>query len=403
MKRRIVMVLSNDAVSDPRVEKEADALTSAGYEVVVLAWDRARMAPATEARRDWRIERIGPSAAHGAGLRSLPAYRQFWRDASARALELRPDAVHCHDLDTALVGVQVIERMRPQRPFRPRLVLDFHELYRESRILPQSGAKGAVAKGGARWIEGRTIPRADLVITVSPGQVDYYRELGAEDRVVLVENAPDLERFAPVGLEPERVNDAFTVCFIGQKRYAEGLLALMEAIQLLPGARALLVGGGPAQAEIAEAAVRFERVEVSGRVLYDDIPALYARSDAVYAAYDTSLGNWRSAFPVKAQEAMASGLPMIAAKGSWLQTYVEEHGLGIAVDELDVEDVRAAIRRLMEDPALAAEMGRRGRTISETELNWRAASDRLVAAYEGLWDAAETEDAGKDPRQDAEA
>ena len=41
----VVMLLTNDFVSDPRVEKEAVALIGAGWDVTVLAWDRAGTAP----------------------------------------------------------------------------------------------------------------------------------------------------------------------------------------------------------------------------------------------------------------------------------------------------------------------------------------------------------------------
>jgi glycosyltransferase involved in cell wall biosynthesis len=370
----IAMMLSNDAVSDPRVEKEAEALAAAGYEVVVLAWDRLGAEPPSEARGSWRIERVGPRAVHGGGVRSIPRYLGYWSAAADRAVELGARYVHCHDLDTAPAGLSAVKRLTGAS-----LVLDFHELYRHSRMLPQRGAAGVAARFAARLIERRAIPRAGLVLTVSPGQVEYYRQLGAHD-VVLVENAPEIGSFVPVLRdEPE-----FVACFIGQKRWMPGLRALVEAVQRDPRLHALLAGGGPAEEAVARLAAQSERTEAIGRLSYAQIPALYQRCDAVFACYDNALENWRTAFPVKVMEGMASALPVIVSKGSWVAGYVEEHGIGLVADGSDPDSVAQALLALADDRRTARDMGAAGRALVEAGLNWEAAAARLVEAYEGL-------------------
>ncbi len=79
---RVVMVVTNPVIADPRVEKEAAALAGAGHDVVVIAWDRRQEAVPSESRDGYRIERIGPRATFGDGWRSLPAFRVFWRRAT---------------------------------------------------------------------------------------------------------------------------------------------------------------------------------------------------------------------------------------------------------------------------------------------------------------------------------
>jgi len=372
---RIVMFTSATALTDPRVLKEADVLAAAGYEVVVLAWDRAAEAPRTMRMDGWMLENLGPQAAHGAGLRNVGHYRAYWRDAARRVVELEPDAIHCHNLDSAPIALRVMRRARR----RPVFVADFHEIYRESRALPQKGIAGVAARAAARYLEHRSVPRADLVITVVEAQVDYYRNLGAR-RVLVVENAPDHRLFTPVARnEPE-----FVVCFIGQKRWLPSLVNLMHAVQSLPRVWALLVGGGPAAAEVEQAASTMDRVEVRGVVEPAKIPALYQRSDAVWCCYDPALLNWRTSFPVKSMEAMASALPVICTRGTWIAEYAERNGLGIAIDDSDVSDVRRALAALESDREAARAMGRRGRAIVEQELNWSIVSQRLVDAYSSL-------------------
>jgi len=88
--------------------------------------------------------------------------------------------------------------------------------------------------------------------------------------------------------------------------------------------------------------------------------------------------------PVKAMEGMACGLPVIVSGGTWVGTFVEDNGVGFAVDETDVESVVAAITRLRDDPELLREMGVRGRALVDGGMNWRAAAERLVGAYRDM-------------------
>jgi len=307
-------------------------------------------------------------------------FREFWRHAAKRAQELAPDVVHCHDLDTAPAAMEVRRRTGVRGP---HIVLDFHELYRESKMVPQTGIVGALAGIAVRRVEREAIAAASVIFVANPGTIGSYDEYAARDRMVLVENAPDLDRFSPTSASAES-SSAFRVCFIGQKRYTRGLYTLMEAVQRDDRLHALLAGGGVAEAEIAEAAKRFERVEVVGRLRIEEIPAYYERCDCVYAAYDAKLGNVRTLFPVKVMEGMACAVPVLVSRGTWIADYVEEHGIGLAIDEGDVDEVTAALARLASDSAMCREMGQRGRNIVEAGLNWKAASSRLVAAYEAL-------------------
>ena len=374
---RAVMFVANDAVSDPRVDKEARALAEAGYEVTVLAWDRTGRAPAAELRGMVRYERLGPRAPYGGGLRSLGLFRRYWRDAANRAIEIGPQFVHCHDLDTTPAGLRV--RSAFESP--PRLILDMHELYRESGMVPQAGLVGAAARAVVRLLEHRAYRAADTIVVANPGTADYYRELGAGDKVIIVENAPDTDQFAPV-TRPEGA--PFTVGYFGQKRYPEELRALIEVVGQHEGMHALLAGGGVAEAEVARLAESMPRVQVSGRFDYSELPALYTRCDVVYAVYDVRLGNVRTLFPVKVMEAMAAALPVVVADGTWIGDYVRQQSIGLAVPADDRGALGLALQALARDPLERRAMGERGRRLVEAGLNWSTVSRRLVHAYDSL-------------------
>jgi glycosyltransferase involved in cell wall biosynthesis len=370
------MVVTNPVVSDPRVEREAAALARAGHEFSILAGDRAGGAPEGEARDGYVIERLGPRAGYGAGIRTMPAFLGFWRAATARALELEPDVVHCHDLDTATVGLRIL-RKRPGT----RLVADFHEMYSESRMVPRGALAGAVARAYIARLERRTVRDASAVIVVSPPMAPHYESLGASGKLHVIENAPDAEALRPHEPAPGR---PFTVCYAGQKRYAASLRLLMGIVQRHDGMAALLAGGGVAQAEIESAAASMRRVETLGPFTKEDLPAIYARADAVWGVYDSDIGNIRVAMPVKVLEGMACGLPVLVDAGTYIADVVTRHGCGLAVDGSDFAAVEVALVGLAQDPDTRAEMGRRGRAVVDGGLSWQAVSRRLVNVYDDL-------------------
>lgn len=372
--RKVVMLLSNEFASDPRVEKEALALAGAGWDVTVLAWNRSGTLPAMENRAGFTIERVGPVATYGSGLKNLAGFRGFWDAAARRATQLAPRVVHCHDLDTAPAGLSAVKRLAGGA----RLVVDFHELYRESRMVP----RGAVVGGLARWVidalERRVLARADAVIVSTEAMRDRYVALGASP--IVIENAPDAEMFTPqVAAQP---HEGFRVCYAGQKRYTESLLTLAEAVQRDPRFHARLAGGGVSAEKIAQVASGLERVEATGPFTYEEAPALYRGCDAVYAVYDRRVGNIRIALPVKALEGMASGLPVIVNRDTWMGDFVVREGVGIAVGGESVDELASALTGLANDPDAAREMGRRGRLYVEEKLNWKIVSARFVGVYE---------------------
>lgn len=371
------MVLSNDCVADPRVEKEASALSAAGHQVTIVAWDRSGGAPERESRGGFEIRRLGPRAVHGGGVRNLPLYRTFWREAADEVLRLGADVVHCHDADTLQAGLTA----RRLSSSRIALVCDFHELYRATKMIPQRGLAGIVARAAVDWVERRAVREAAFVVLANPSAADHYRAMGAGNKIVFVENAPDRSHFVPEAEEARASHESFTVCYIGQKRYLQPLQTLIEAVGEIDGAGALLAGGGTVAEQVAEFAAGRERVTVVGRVTYEKIPALYRGCDAVYAAIDARVDNPTMNFPVKAYEGMALGLPVLVSEGSWVAGYVEEHEIGFGVDASSVESVTRAIERLMADPKAAREMGARGRALVLCGLNWQAAASRLVTAY----------------------
>jgi glycosyltransferase involved in cell wall biosynthesis len=83
-------------------------------------------------------------------------------------------------------------------------------------------------------------------------------------------------------------------------------------------------------------------------------------------------------FGLPALEAMAMGVPVIAANRGALPEVVGDAGL--VVDCTDAEGLAAAMHRMLAEPELAAACARRGLQQAR-RFSWQTSADRLIDAY----------------------
>jgi glycosyltransferase involved in cell wall biosynthesis len=87
------------------------------------------------------------------------------------------------------------------------------------------------------------------------------------------------------------------------------------------------------------------------------------------------------AFGLAAVEAMGCGLPVISTRTGGLADFIREEN-GAMAFETDQQFV-AAVRMLIDDPALAAEFGRRGRQAALQDYSIEAVRDRYLELIRG--------------------
>jgi glycosyltransferase involved in cell wall biosynthesis len=155
---------------------------------------------------------------------------------------------------------------------------------------------------------------------------------------------------------------------------APGLLVLVEAaarvLRQVPAVRFLLVGDGPARAEIARAA--------AARGLGDRLICLGSRQDvaAILAACQVMvLPSLREGLPNAILEAMAARKPVIATRVGGIPEAVVDDTTGLLVPPGDPEALANAILTLLQDPRRAETMGAAGRIRAEREF----ALERMIA------------------------
>ncbi len=90
---------------------------------------------------------------------------------------------------------------------------------------------------------------------------------------------------------------------------------------------------------------------------------------------------WNETFCIVGAEAMACGVPVVAARLGALQDLVSENETGLFFTPADVADLAAQMRRLWDDPSLCHRMGEAGRKWVSSFFSEEVHLSRLNSAY----------------------
>jgi phosphatidylinositol alpha 1,6-mannosyltransferase len=229
---------------------------------------------------------------------------------------------------------------------------------------------------GAAWRRIRTVhSAADRTLAPSSAAVRDLVEHGVP-RVRLWPRGVDTERFRPGLRDPElrrslAPSGELLVGYIGRLA-PEKHVDLLAGAGEIPGVRLVVVGDGPSAPGLRTAlpgATHF-----LGRRTGDELARIFASLDVFVhtGPYET--------FCQTVQEAMASGVPVVAPAAGGPLDLVDHGRTGLLVAPRDADSVRDAVRSLAADPARRAEYGRAGRAAVEGR-TWEAVGDRLLGHY----------------------
>jgi phosphatidylinositol alpha 1,6-mannosyltransferase len=168
-------------------------------------------------------------------------------------------------------------------------------------------------------------------------------------------------------------NDEVVVGFVGRLA-VEKQIDLLADVSRLPGVRLVIVGDGPAGAALHKALPRATFLGVRKGLELADI----------YASFDifAHTGPYET-FGQAVQEAMASGLPVVAPRAGGPMDLVQDGRTGYLVPPFEAAGFTAAVADLAADPAARASFGAAGRKAIEGR-SWSAVGDELIGHYRAV-------------------
>lgn len=333
------------------------------------------------------------TAALNLPLRVMPFAREIelmWRLARRiRGIVAKEkiDLIHSHS--PLLNGLPAL---RVARQVGIPLVYEARAFWEDAAVDLGTFAEGSFRYRLSRELENYLFRNADGVITICEGMHRDLRARGIRPECTAVmPNGVDTEQFQPLernqslvarfGLEGKVVFG-----FIGSFYHYEGLQFLVnifgEVMKRIPGARLLLVGGGPEESAVAELSKRFNgMVILPGRVPHDKIGEYYSVIDVLIFPR-RSLRITELVTPLKPLEAMAMAKAVLASDVGGHKELIEDGKTGLLFAADSANDLIDRASLLAQNPDLRKQLGTAGRRYVMEERSWRNLVRRYLPIYE---------------------
>lgn len=288
---------------------------------------------------------------------------------TTRLRQFQPDVVHL----AGVIALGATGRFAARQIGAP-LVGAYHTDFPAYSAHYGLGFLKAFAYDYLRWVHNScALTLCPSLATLSDLRAHGFRRLRLWGRGV------DTRRFHPgrrseawraaMGVRPgERV-----VLYVGRIAPEKRIDLLAEALPWLTNTRLVLVGDGPARPAL-ERRLAGLPAQFAGYLRGDELATAYASADMFVFPSDTET------FGQVIQEAMASGLPVLAARAGGAIDLVREGSTGALFRPGSAADLISQALHLLDLPGQRAEMGLAGRAVAEAR-SWDRVMDQLLDHY----------------------
>ncbi|NUT72984.1 glycosyltransferase [Pseudarthrobacter sp. C4D7] len=299
-----------------------------------------------------------------------------------------PDVVHGHFWMSGLAALDAARRSGAGR--RVPMLQTFHAL---GTVKRRHQGAGDTSPEERRWLEPGVGRSADRIIATCSDEVFELKAMGvATGKISIAPCGVDLSFFSAEGPVAARKR-RYRILSVGRLVPRKGVDLVIRSLPYLKAAglddvELLIVGGGGdsnalhKDPEIRRLLALAAELGVSGNVTLQgqvpraDMPGIFRSADAVVCA------PWYEPFGIVPLEAMACGVPVVAAAVGGLRDTVVDHATGLHVPPLDPEAIASALVLLLENHSLRKDLGRAGEKRARTRYSWDRVAAETEKAYQ---------------------
>lgn len=291
----------------------------------------------------------------------------------------RPDVLHFHDPELIPVGLVA-------KAMGIRVIYDAHEdvpRQLKGRDTLGVGLRYTLAScaGVTEWVAARIL---DAIVCATPTIAARF----PAKKTTLVQNFPIVAELVAVEQIPY-TDRPHRFVYAGGITRMRGVREMVEAVgETDPNSRLELSLAGSFRPKSLQQEIQqlpgAGNTTLHGQLDRGELAKLLASARAGLVLFHKA-PNHINAQPNKLFEYMSVGLPVIASDFPLWRELVERIGSGLLVDPKDPRAISEAMRWILEHPAEAEAMGRRGQQAVESRFNWQHEARKLMSVYHRIY------------------
>lgn len=367
-KKRAIISVINDLVTDQRIAKTADVLVDLGFEVLMVG--RRKIDSPKMPNRAYETIRMQLLWEKGPFFYAEYNLRLFFLLLSRPA-----DLLVSNDLDTLLPNY-LVHKIK-----RIPIVFDSHEYFTETPELVDRPKVQRVWK----WIEKTIVPKLKNCITVNASIADLF-EKKYHIPFKVVRNIPqrreniDIPNRKELGLPEDKNIVLLQGSGINVQRGAE---EAVEAMQYIENTILLIVGGGDVLPLLKKMVIDLKlekKVMFVARQSPEKLFGYTVNADiGLTIDKDTNI-NYRFSLPNKLFDYIHAGVPVLASPLVELKNIIEYYEVGEFICSHDPHHIAEVINKMLSDNALMKKY-KLNTAKASAELNWEKEKNTLIEIF----------------------
>lgn len=370
-KKKIIVSVINDLVTDQRVARSCSVLQELNYDVLLVGREQKKSQPLL--KRAYDCKRMKLLFEQGPQFYLFFNIRLFFV-----LLFHKADVLFANDLDTLLPNY-LVSKIKGIP-----LIYDSHEIFCEVPELLSNPGKKKMWEALEAWI----VPKLKYCITVNQSIANYFTEK-YKVPFIFVRNIPDytkIENFksrSELNLPIDKKIVILQGAGINMQRGAEELVKAFH--YLSDDYLLLIIGSGDVIRQLKENVIEFQ---LQNKVKFiDKIPASELRQYTCNANLGVTIDkdsnmNYHFSLPNKVFDYMHAGIPILATKLPEIEYLINKYHIGVFIENHDPQHIAKHIDDFLNSKEYSEYKS--NTVIAANENNWQTEKQKLVKLFSGL-------------------
>lgn len=366
-KKKVLISVISDLVTDQRVHKTAQCLHEQGFDVFLLG--RKMKKSAEMPPRDYKVKRV-----------ILPFETSFLFYASYNIWNFffllfnKVDILHSNDLDTLFPNF-LISKLKGVP-----LVYDSHEYF--------TGVPEIKKKPFVRFVWGSiekyVFPKLKYVYTVNQSIANVYEDL-YKVKVGVVRNVSLLNQEF-LSLQRDSLPEKNTIVYQGMLNMDRGLEEMILAMQYIDNVQLIIIGGGDVENELhqlVKANNLESKVTFTGKLQYKEMMAITKTATFGISVEKPTNENYIFCLPNKVFDYLHAGIPILTSKLVEIENVVWKYDVGTLLESHKPEDIALKINEILSNKEQLL-FWKKNTKKAALECNWQQESELIKNIYAKL-------------------
>lgn len=329
MSQRVIVSVTNDLVTDQRVDKTCETLKNLGFDVLLIG----RLLPdSLPIHRDYQTKRFRLLFRKKAFFYAEFNFRLF-----LYLLFHKANLLISNDIDTALANrwIQKIKKIP--------LIIDCHEYFTG---VPELVGREKTIKTWKR-IERKTLPKANEVITVNQSLANLFKD-EYNINVHVVRNVPANHSFTNRTTKP--IFDFKYIIYQGAVNVDRGLEEMIEAMQFIENHKLVIAGKGDILESLKNHTSSLEwkdKIVFLGAIKPNELKNYTQQAELGLSLEKDTCINYKYCLPNKLFDYIQAGIPVLTSDLPEMKIIVDQYQIGETILSHQPKDIADAIKKIL--------------------------------------------------------